>query len=137
MVYTATPLATSPWPTKSGTAAALAGIGVENATPLMKPRTKTCHGSVLPVKSRIASASRLRQVVISPAMRMVFRFSRSAITPPMGVTTIIGVIDTAWAAVTMKGESVISRTSQPRPAMFMKKGMTEKMEAAHSSRNCG
>ena len=47
----------------------------------------------------------------------------------------MGSMGTALTAVTMKGESVRSRTSHPRAISTMKKEATEKREPAQSSRN--
>jgi len=49
----------------------------------------------------------------------------------------MGTIPTALTAVTMKADSVISRTSHPRAIMVMKKDTMEARDAAQKMRNWG
>ena len=94
-----------------------------------------CQSSMLSVINNIAIADIVRKLIISEVINTDFRFILSAITPPYRESASVGSKPIALIEVTMNAESVMSKTSQPREIVAMKKDTIDASDATQKNLN--
>ena len=110
-------------------------LGILNAisVPFASPITNTCQNCTTSSRSRVASTEVTTAFPVCAKMIMFLRGTRSASTPPIRDTNVIGSPRDSIASASIRGESsVSSNTSQPlvRKSMFI--AMNEANELAQS-----